>query len=233
MRSLPSCSALCLLVTSLAACESPPAPAEDAAVPSSCDPDRACPEGAPVWGGPCEGALTCPYEVCGPGGDDVYECVDGQWSFTMPGCVGNSPPLAESCRTPYDGALPGASVRLSGDRAGAPALADGDSVEIAFGAQGLAMVPFRLHLEGVDGASAPSCVRVTTTLTLDGTASAPAIQQVRLRCGSSLRIQDILPDLPCDERSYAIGLSVAVDGVGSIHLDLTAMGGMCPLGGRG
>ncbi len=228
-----TCPTLCLMAISLASCESAPAPVEDAAVASCGDPDRACPEGAPVWGGPCEGELTCPYEACGPGGDDVYECVGGQWTFTIPGCVGGSPPLSESCRTPFDGALPGARLQLTADRAGAPELMDGDSVEIAFGAQGLAMVPFRIALGDVDETSAPSCVRVTTTLTLDGVASAPSVQQVRLRCGSSLRVQEILPDLPCEERSYAIGVDVAVDGVGSLHLDLTAMGGACPLGGMG
>lgn len=214
----------------LAACGTAPAPAEDAAV-SSCEPDRACPEGAPVWGGACEGTLSCPFEACGPGGDDVYECIDGQWTLTMPGCIGAPPPVAESCQTPFTGSLSGARLWLSADRAGAPELASGGTTEIAFGAQGLAMVPFRVHVDGVDPMSAPSCVTVTTTLTLDGAPSAPSTQAVRLRCGSSLRIQEILPDLPCELRQYAIGVDVEVSGVGSVHLDLTAMGGMCPRGG--
>lgn len=217
---------------SLAACTgAAPTPGDDAGV-TSCEPDRACPEGAPVWGGPCEGTLSCPFESCGGGSNDVYECVDGDWTLTMPApCAGGSPPLAEHCRTPFSGSLDGARVWLSADAVGAPELHDGDTTEIAFGAQGFAMVPFRVHLDGVDPASAPSCVSVTTTLTLDAMTGSASTQQVRLRCGSSLRIQEILPSLPCEMRAYAIGIDVAVEGVGSVHLDLSAMGGMCPRGG--
>lgn len=218
----------------ITACTAPaPSPEDEDAGVTSCEPDRACPEGAPVWGGPCEGTLSCPFESsCGPGSDDVYECVEGEWSLTMPApCAGGSPPLAEHCRTPFSGSLDGARVWLSADSAGAPELHDGDTTEIAFGAQGFAMVPFRVHLDGVDPASAPACVSITTTLTLDEMAGGPSTQQVRLRCGSSLRIQEILPTLPCEMREYAIGVDVAVEGAGSVHLDLTAMGGMCPRGG--
>ncbi len=227
MRAL-TCSWLVLAVVG---CNAGVAPEDDAGV-TSCEPDRACPEGAPVWGGPCEGALSCSFDACGAGSADVYECVDGEWALTMPAaCAGGSPPLAEHCRSPFAGSLSGARVWLSAERAGAPEMQGGDTTEIAFGPQGLAMVPFRLHIDGVDPMSAPGCVSITTTLSLDGTSSAPSTQQVRLRCGSSLRIQEILPDLPCDERAYAIGADVMVEGVGSVHLDLSAMGGGCPLGG--
>lgn len=183
-----------------------------------------------MWGGACEGSLRCELEGCGPGAEDVYECQGGQWTLTVPGCIGGTPPLAERCETPFAGTLTGARVWIGADRAGAPELRDGDSVEIAFGAQGLAMVPLRIHVDGVDPASVPSCVRATVTLSLDGEASAPSSQPVRLRCGSSLRIQEILPDLPCEFREYAISVDVIVDGVGAVHRDLIAMGGMCPRG---
>ncbi|MCZ7681102.1 MAG: hypothetical protein M5U28_20880 [Sandaracinaceae bacterium] len=228
-----TCSTLCLMAISLAACESAPAPVEDAAVASCGDPTARAPRARRCGAAPARASSPARTRPAGPVATTFYECVGGEWTFTIPGCVGGSPPLAESCRTPFDGALPGARLQLTADRAGAPELVDGDSVEIAFGAQGLAMVPFRIALGDVDETSAPSCVRVTTTLTLEGVASAPSVQQVRLRCGSSLRVQEILPDLPCEERSYAIGVDVAVDGVGSLHLDLTAMGGLCPLGGMG
>lgn len=230
MRVIVSTSVL-VLSASLLACSGAEPPLPDASV-TSCEPDRACPGGAPVWGGPCEGTLSCAFDACGPGSSAIYECVSGAWALTMPApCIGGSPPLAESCPTPFSGSVDGARVWLSADRAGAPELHDGDTTEIAFGAQGLAMVPFRVHVDGVDPASVPSCVRVTTTLTLDAMSSAPATHPVRLRCGSSLRLQEILPELPCEARSYAVGVDVSIEGVGSVHLDLQAMGGMCPRGG--
>lgn len=244
-RSVSSASARSFLraCTLLAAClvagcgTTDPDPGDDAGPPSSCEPDRACPESAPVWGGPCDGTLECSFvSACGPGSDDVYECVAGQWSLTMPApCAGGSPPLVETCRTPFTGSLSGARVWLSEDRAGAPELGEGDTIEVAFGSQGLAMVPFRVHVDGVDPASAPGCVRVATSLTLDGAPvpPTPSVQAVRLRCGASLRIQEILPDLPCESRDYAIGVDVTVEGVGTVRVDLTAAGGGCPLGPTG
>lgn len=222
--------ALAFVSLALAACQGAAGPAEDAGV-ASCEPDRACPESPPVFGGPCEGALTCRYAMCGPGGDHVYECQDGEWRLTMPGCLGGSPPIAESCRTPFAGMLPGARLWLSADAAGAPELTSGGTAEIAFGPQGFAMVPFRIHLDGIDPTTAPACVEITTSLTLDGVSGGPVTRNVRLRCGSSLRIQEILPDLPCEFRPYDVGVDVSVTGVGSVHLDLSAMGGMCPRGG--
>jgi hypothetical protein len=211
----------------LAGCGSS-APMEDAGPPPNCDePDRACPSGAPVWGGPCEGTLSCPYESCGPDADDVYECVAGEWSLTMPAaCAGGGPPLAESCTNTFAGTLEGGRVWISADRAGAPELGDGDAIEVAFGAQGFAMVPYRVHVEGTG--ELPACVALTATVSLDEIAGAAAPHDIRLRCGSSLRIQDILPSLPCEFRSYAVHLDVAVEGVGSVSRDLTLMGGMCP-----
>lgn len=220
------------LVVLLSACSASPGPtdggASEDAGPESCTADRACPGGAPVWGGGCEGTLSCAFPACGTG-MDVYECVAGTWSLTVPEpCAGVSPPLAESCPSPETATVPGARLWLSEDVAGAPELEDGDLVEIVFGAQGLAMIPFRVH---VDGDAPPRCARVTATLAEDAMTAAPSTHDVRLRCGDSLRIQDILPELPCDEREYAIGLDVTVEGVGSVSLDLRAMGGGCPLHG--
>jgi len=220
---------LLLALASLTACDAS-APALDGgpidAGPVDCNLDVACPSGAPVWGGPCEGALTCVFATqCGPGTDDLYECVAGQWTLTMPGfCAGGGPPLAEDCSAPLLTALPGASAWISADRAGAPAIADGELVEVAYGAQGLAMLPLRVH---VDAETPPPCVRITTTLGLEGVPGAPATHDVRLRCGSSLRIQDVLPELPCEEREYAVTIDLDVEGVGTITRDVRIMGGGC------
>lgn len=215
---------LLLAMLSLTACDAS-APMPDAG-PIDCNLDVACPAGAPVWGGPCEGVLSCPFVTpCGPGTDDVYECVAGEWTLTVPGaCAGGGPPLAESCSAPLTTELPGASVWISADRAGAPAIADGELVEVAYGAQGLAMLPLRVR---VDAEVPPPCVRITTTLGLEGMTSAPASHDVRLRCGSSLRIQDILPELPCEEREYAVTIDLEVEGVGTIRREVRIMGGGC------
>jgi hypothetical protein len=167
--------------------------------------------------------------MCGPDVRDVYECVGGTWTLTMPGlCAGAPPPLAESCRSPETATVPGARLWLSRDAAGAPELVDGDLVEIVFGSQGLAMIPYRIH---VDAETPPRCAHITVTLGMEGMAGTPVTHDVRLRCGGSLRIQDILAELPCEEREYAIRLEVTVEGVGSVSLELRAMGGGCPLGG--
>lgn len=218
----------------LGACTSAPS-AHDAGLADdvgavSCEADRACPGAAPVWGGACEGTLACPFpSACGPSDPDTYECVSGTWTLTMPApCAGGSPPLAESCPSPSTAPVPGARLWLSLDAPGAPELVDHDFVEVAFGAQGLAMIPYRVH---VDGDGVPACVGVTATLTLDALVGAPATHPVRLRCGDSLRIQDILPELPCEEREYEIGLDVSVEGVGAVSLRVHAMGGGCSFGG--
>jgi hypothetical protein len=139
-------------------------------------------------------------------------------------CAGGSPPIAESCASPSTAAVPGARLWLSVDTAGAPELVNHDTIEFAIGSQGLAMIPYRVHVEG-DGA--PACASVTTTLRLETMTGAPVTHAVRLRCGDSLRIQDILPDLPCETRDYEVGLDVAVEGVGAVSLTLHAMGGGC------
>jgi hypothetical protein len=222
-------SLLCVLV--LFGCDGA-APAidagpSDAGPPPVCDdPDRACPSGAPVWGGPCEGPLMCPYEVCGPESSDIYECVGGEWTLTMPGgCAGFAPPLAETCSDPFEGTIDGARVWISEDRPGAPEIEDGATIEKIFGGQGLAMVPYRVH---IDGADVPSCARVTTVLTLDGTEGGPAPHDVRFRCAETLRVQDILPINPCEMRDYPVTIEVTVEGVGSVTRNLTIAGGMCP-----
>ena len=104
----------------------------------------------------------------------------------------------------------------------------GDLVEVAFGSQGLAMIPYRIH---VDGEPVPACAHVTATLGLETMTSPDAIHDVRLRCGDSLRVQDILPALPCEEREYPVTLDVTLEGVGSVSLTLRAMGGGCMFGG--
>ncbi len=218
----------------LAGCTATPAAgdggAPEDAAPDNCQPDTACPDGAPVWGGPCTGTLSCPYaSMCGAGSEDGYTCVDGSWSLTSPApCAGGMPPLSESCRTPFAGTIDGASIVITEDRAGAPPLVDGDTIELTVGAQGLTMIPYRVRVEGTD--VPPTCVSVSALASLEGVSATRTTHAARLRCGGSLRIQDILPDNPCDPRVYAVSIDVTVLGVGQRSVSLMAMGGNCTFG---
>ena len=223
-----------LVVTALGGCALSPSTTDaggvDDAAPEICELDLACAESAPVWGGPCAGALVCAYPAsCAAGTEDQYECVGGGWSLTVPApCRGRTPALTESCLTPFAGTLAGARVVITEDRPGAPPLADGDRVELALGTQGLAMIPYRVRVEGTE--APPTCANVSALVTLEGVSATRATHPARLRCGGSLRIQDILPENPCDPRLYAITLQVTVIGVGEQTVSLMAMGLDCAFG---
>ncbi len=190
-----------------------------------CDePDRTCPMAAPYDGAPCEGALMCDYM------DTMFdtraECVTNRWQV-MQLCAGCSPSLAETCSTPFAGTLAGGRVTLGPSELGTyRAFADGERASAIFGAQGSAMIAYRVEVGG--DVDPPACVPMRVSIALDGGAPVETTRTLALRCGRSLRVLDILPELPCEFRDYTVDVEVSVAGVGATTAHLVVMGGMCP-----
>ena len=199
------------------------------APPERCDIDSVCPEEPPLAGGPCAGALRCDYFTCGgPPFADTYECRDGQWTFVASMCLGAPPVLAELCRTPATSFEAGTRFVITPDAAGADPYVDGQAVDLVIGPQGGAMVPYRVRLEGTD--ATPTCIHATARVTTEGM-SADGDKRLRLRCGSTLRVYEILPLCPLPgERD--VTLEVTVEGLGTQTVRLVASNDMpCPRGG--
>lgn len=205
------------LVSSALVLGCPGAPGRDAGVdapPERCEVDTACPDQAPLSGGLCEGALRCryPHLACGGGPfAETYECREGRWMLAETTCIGAPPTLAESCRTPTIDWPDGARFEITPDLPGAPAFADGEPVEIVIGPQGGAMVPYRIRIEGLE--TTPTCIRSSARVSLDGMSSTDT-KQLRLRCGTTLRVYEILPRCP-PPGEHDVTLEVTVDGLGS------------------
>lgn len=207
-----------VLALALCACGAEPDPVID---PSCARADRACPMAPPFAGAPCEGELSCPYSTVD--GDGTFTCEESRWAGGIM-CLGCGPVLAESCGSPFGGSAP-APVELGVVGGAWSALGDGERVEIEWGAQGFAMVGYRVR---VGGDAPPQCVRVVSRVRLDGGEPVQVSRTVALRCGESLKILDILPDLPCSSRDYVVDVEVDVEGVGSSAARLTITGGGCP-----
>lgn len=200
--------------------------------PERCDVDTTCPEEAPLAGGPCldpSAALSCPYYTCGgPPFGDTYVCRGGQWTLESTMCLGAPPALAELCRTPVTSFDAAARFVLTPDAAGAAPYTNGQHVDLVIGPQGGAMIPYRVRLEGLD--ETPTCIHATARVTSDGM-TAMDDKQLRLRCGSTLRVYEILPlcPLPGD---HPLTLEVTVEGLGTQSVELVATNAMgCPRGG--
>jgi len=184
------------------------------------EPDRACPAELPFSGAPCEGALSCPY-----GGTYDAQCSSGAWSVEAL-CDGVClPPLVEDCDAPFAGTLSGATVTL-GPAGEQRAFAENEVVAVEHGAQGLSMIRWALHVDGVE--VAPECVRARVSFTYEGTPSPEISQPMTLHCGDSYGSLNVLPDRPCEEREYALVMRVAVDGIGEASASLRLMGALCP-----
>jgi hypothetical protein len=217
----------------------PPAPAatdaghgDDAGPPpvEACDePDRACPDAAPYGGAACEGDLACSFVHPDAGGtepDWFFECREGQWVETELRCFGCQPLLAEACPVPFIGTLPDATVALGPvtGEAFAP-FAEGARVQPVFGPQGLAMLDFQIHVEAD---APPTCASVTIGSSLEAMSVDGVPQRLRMRCGNTLRVFTMLPDLPCESRDYAAAIEVDIQGVGSTTASVIVEGGSCP-----
>lgn len=223
-----TCVRLFLVALSVAGCATSVSPADRDAAPVPpdgdggplvCDGvDRSCPSQVPLDGSACEGALACPYPGVFPGcGDSAVRCVEGRWEHPS-ACIPPGPLLAEGCDDVELGPFPDLTLTV-----------DPTPSAFVWGFQGNAMIEHRIALAPDD--DAPSCVRVRTRLTLDGE-SVETTRPVRLRCGSSLTIQEIVPGLPCDDRRYEGTLEIEVIGVGTETIDLSLPGGQ-PSGSGG
>lgn len=198
----------------------------DGAAPVACgEPDRVCPAELPFTGAPCEGTLDCTYPSyaahCATGGAWTVEALcDG--APIGGGCVA---PLVESCDVPFGGTLSGATVTI-GPAGTERAFADGELLNVEHGAQGLSMIRWALHVDGVE--TPPDCVRAHVSFTYEGTPSPEVAQPMALHCGDTYGTLNVLPDRPCEEREYALVMQVDVDGVGSATASLRLMGALCP-----
>lgn len=236
---------LCLLACSSGSGASPddagtrdePAPRIDAGgqpdggpEPGCFEPMRECPPEHPHPGGPCEGALECPYV------DDLqmnwtYSCVDGAWSAEVQ-CAGGCPvpPLAELCLNPFAGTLDGATVELGPPSVTEPfrAFDSGERIAPIVGPQGGVMLPFRLRVSGVD---VPACLGVELGLAVAEVTGEPAAQRVTMHCGESLGIYAVVPAGMCEQGVLSAHLEVDVAGLGTAAADVTYDSPGCVLGG--
>jgi hypothetical protein len=204
-----------------------PNAARDAA-PDLCETDRVCPELAPLGGGRCEGALTCQFPTsCGGVLQDSYACQEGRWVQTMSMCIGAPPVLAELCTMPQTTGLAGATFEVTPDLAGAAPYTDGQRVELTIGPQGGAMLPYRVRIGGVD--VPPTCIQTRTRLTMEGE-TRMTDERLRVRCGTTMRVYDILPTCPSGARDFNFDFEITVEGIGTQTLRLVTTGGPCPRG---
>jgi hypothetical protein len=190
-------------------------------------PDTSCPSEMPFPGAPCTGALACDYD------DPVtpwhWDCVDGRWSGT-PDCseiVGGAcgvPESAEACPGPFSGTLSGATVAIGPSEVGKPfrAFQSGEPAEIVWGPQGGAMIFYRVQ---VDGADVPGCVSITITVTPTGMSPHSVERPVRLRCGETLSMYEVLPEGGCvSSDPVETMIRVEVAGVGTAEVILVVPG---------
>lgn len=186
-------------------------------LPESCaEPDTECPAVQPVPSGPCEAPLSCEYLDANGVDTWTYECAGGRWTADVEcnldgGCP--VPPLAELCLDPFAETLEGATVELGSADVALPfaTFEDGDDVDLVVGAQGGAMITFRLAVRGDD---VPGCVGATMTVTADGVAAAPQTARIALHCGVSLPVFAILPTEYCEAATIPVELHVEVEGIG-------------------
>jgi len=195
--------------------------------PVACDePDRSCPATKPYEGGPCEGTLVCPY----PGTDESwsYSCVDGGWQGELTSCMllggGCIPPLVEMCTDRFAGTLAGATVEVGPPGGAFRPFTDGETVPLVFGGQGLPMIEYRVR---VGHAGPPACALTTTTITRTGGSGSPVREDIRYRCGRTLRIFVIYP-FECPLTPQPIDLTVDLMGVGSVTAHVVATAESCP-----
>lgn len=191
-------------------------------IETDCDAgDEVCPETRPFEGAPCEGELECEYIEDAGQTTWVITCVDGAWSSwasceLLPTGCQQIPPPAEACEPPFEGVLEAkAEVGPASEETFRP-FEDGELIEIVWGAQGSAMLFYRLKL---DGPELPTCVALTVSFESAAFVEAiPGHETVVLRCGQSLSIYTIIPYGECagDDPSFDATFRVLVHGIGEV-----------------
>jgi hypothetical protein len=194
----------------------------EAAVETGCgDGDVTCPDDRPFAGSPCEGDLVCEYVE--DGGKTVWTttCIDGKWDLyasceVLPEGCQLIPPPAEACDEPFQGSLDATVEVGPASEETFRSFTDGEPIEIVWGAQGSAMMFYRIKLTGPE---LPTCIG--TTVSFDSPAFVEAIPghgTVVLRCGQSLSMFTIIPYGECvmGEEHFDATFRLAVDGVGEV-----------------
>ncbi|MCK6537658.1 MAG: hypothetical protein L6Q84_32195 [Polyangiaceae bacterium] len=191
----------------------------------------ACPSSPPYEGSPCDLPGTCSY----PPHPYEYSCPAGRWAAT---CMANAdgqtcvPPFGESCASPSSTPLSDAIIEIgAGDSATAFApLADGAKVDVIWGGQGSPMVAFRVR---VTGSGVGDCALVAHKLALGPYQGAEYKTAVRLHCGESLVVYDILPiDQACPNPPVPSDVTLTVKVFGKEQsLKLDWANAACPKGG--
>lgn len=190
--------------------------------------DIGCPSARPFPGSPCEGSLSCTYE------DDITiftaTCSDGGWTESVEcteeilgGTCGGTPPVAETCNSPYSGTME-ANLEVGpppGSEAFRP-FEEGEQLSPEIGGQGSAMVWFTVRL---DGEELPDCARITSTLESDAFYDpGQQVSDVKLRCGASLGMYAVVPYADCEDLMEGdvvdVTLRVDVRGVGETSYPL-------------
>jgi len=193
--------------------------------PIDCDGnvDETCPESLPYATSRCAVGLTCTFDD--PNGSWEYTCPEGRWEANgvcdpmLPGAC-PVPRFSERCSSPFTGMISGGTVQIGPvTSADFRPFMDEELVDFTVGAQGSAMIAYRIEVGGV---GVPACVRAVTTL------SSPIIERVSeprtisLLCGSSLGILGVVQRAtPCPEEPAVVTLTVDVSGVGTASVNLT------------
>lgn len=186
--------------------------------------DTECPADQPFSSAACDLADSCTYPD--PDGTTTwtYVCTDGLWMGTNdcmppPGGVCPVGPLAEGCRTPFEGSMP-ATVEIGPPGAGAfRPFRDGEPIELIVGGQGAPMIAFRVRVAGED---VPACVSMSTVLTADAGEPQPvSMRPLVLHCGESLSMFEIVGGDFCRPGPFTLDVHVTLAGIGESTATVT------------
>jgi hypothetical protein len=142
------------------------------------------------------------------------------------------PPFGEACDSPSSKPISGVTLEIAAGDATQPftPLADGAPVDVVWGGQGSPMLAYRVR---VSGAPVPDCALVAHKLALGPYSGAETKTPVRLHCGESLVVYDIVPiDQGCSSPPLPQDLGLEVSAFGQKKtLKLTWPNAACPKGG--
>jgi hypothetical protein len=203
--------------------------------PAGCDPvDSVCPVARPLAGTPCVSGLSCVYPATrADPAIFTLTCPDGQWVEAIDceaagvGGACGLPVFTEFCESATLSGFGALTVEVGPDAPGEDfrPFTDGETVTQVVGGQGSPMLPFRVRLSGGDPEAAPTCVELGTQLREAGTPEAPpSLQNLRIRCGTSMRAFIVDPLALCDDRLFDVALSVSLTGGPSTTVHLTIQG---------
>lgn len=191
---------------------------------------RDCPAEVPPLGSPCAGEFECTYAAGRGFPDWQLRCEDGVFQGELPcpeppipGAACASPPLTQSCASPYEGPALSASIEIGPvPVAGAPfrPFETGDRVESQIGGQGTEMFEFALRVTGADEVQ---CADLRASMRdTDGSelSNGGVSGRVGLSCGESYRVFGIVPEFDCEPGVKSFTLRVELVGVGETEMEL-------------